>query len=253
MRLRRITEHVKAQNWFAVGLDFVIVVVGVFIGIQVSNWNETRGDQRAYRDAMTRLAEESAETLHSAAERRIVINRMLNDVQPAIDVLRACEAGAAAEATVNKGLNTIRSSRGVRANTIAVDQLVEDERLLKQQSDAERVALRQYFNKLHTINSSSEFLVGAADAGKDAHPLIGFTDVLDPSKTYNGIDIRRAQIDAPLEQACNDQLFLKRFYAWERAHVFQLKLIKDLEATVAENVRSLNLAHFTAELAERAK
>jgi len=32
MRLRRITEHVNAQNWFAVWLDFVIVVVGVFIG-----------------------------------------------------------------------------------------------------------------------------------------------------------------------------------------------------------------------------
>ena len=39
MLLRRITQHVKAQNWFAVGLDFLIVVVGVFIGIQVSNWN----------------------------------------------------------------------------------------------------------------------------------------------------------------------------------------------------------------------
>ena len=37
MILRRITEHVKAQNWFAVAIDFVIVVVGVFIGIQVSN------------------------------------------------------------------------------------------------------------------------------------------------------------------------------------------------------------------------
>ena len=26
MLLRRITEHVKDQNWFAVALDFVIVV-----------------------------------------------------------------------------------------------------------------------------------------------------------------------------------------------------------------------------------
>jgi hypothetical protein len=40
MILRRITEHVKAQNWLAVGLDFLIVVVGVFVGLQVSNWNE---------------------------------------------------------------------------------------------------------------------------------------------------------------------------------------------------------------------
>jgi hypothetical protein len=40
MLLRRITQHVQNQNWFAVFLDFLIVVVGVFIGIQVANWNE---------------------------------------------------------------------------------------------------------------------------------------------------------------------------------------------------------------------
>ena len=45
MLLRRVTKHVKDQNWFAVGLDFVIVVIGVFIGIQVANWNETRQDR----------------------------------------------------------------------------------------------------------------------------------------------------------------------------------------------------------------
>ena len=33
MILRRITKHVKDQNWFAVGIDFIIVVVRVFIGI----------------------------------------------------------------------------------------------------------------------------------------------------------------------------------------------------------------------------
>jgi hypothetical protein len=42
MILRRLSDHVKHQNWFAVGLDFVIVVTGVFIGLQVSNWNDSR-------------------------------------------------------------------------------------------------------------------------------------------------------------------------------------------------------------------
>jgi hypothetical protein len=42
MILRRFIEHVEAQNWTAVGLDFVIVVTGVFMGIQVSNWNDDR-------------------------------------------------------------------------------------------------------------------------------------------------------------------------------------------------------------------
>lgn len=46
MILRRVTEHVKAQNWFAVGIDPFIVVVGVFIGIQVANWNDARRDRQ---------------------------------------------------------------------------------------------------------------------------------------------------------------------------------------------------------------
>ena len=47
MLLRRITEHVRTQNWFAVGIDFVIVVLGVFVGLQVSGWNEERQNRIA--------------------------------------------------------------------------------------------------------------------------------------------------------------------------------------------------------------
>lgn len=49
MLLRRITKHVKEQNWFAVGIDFLIVVIGVFIGIQVANWNDARTNE--YRES----------------------------------------------------------------------------------------------------------------------------------------------------------------------------------------------------------
>jgi len=55
MLLRRITEHVKAQNWTAVALDFFIVVVGVFIGIQVSNWNAARVDRIRAQDYLARI------------------------------------------------------------------------------------------------------------------------------------------------------------------------------------------------------
>lgn len=47
MMLRRVIEHFKHQEWTAIGIDFVIVVVGVFIGIQVSNWNQERVTDKA--------------------------------------------------------------------------------------------------------------------------------------------------------------------------------------------------------------
>lgn len=42
MILRRLTANLRAQNWMAITIDFLIVVVGVFIGMQVSNWNQAR-------------------------------------------------------------------------------------------------------------------------------------------------------------------------------------------------------------------
>ncbi len=42
MILRRVIEHMKHQHWSAIGIELVIVVVGVFIGMQVSNWNQAR-------------------------------------------------------------------------------------------------------------------------------------------------------------------------------------------------------------------
>ena len=32
MILRRLTENLRAQNWMAISIEFLIVVVGVFIG-----------------------------------------------------------------------------------------------------------------------------------------------------------------------------------------------------------------------------
>lgn len=55
MILRRVREHVTSHNWFAVTVDFIIVVIGVFVGIQASNWNQARADRsqaREYREML---------------------------------------------------------------------------------------------------------------------------------------------------------------------------------------------------------
>jgi hypothetical protein len=42
MLLRAIISHLRKQEWMAFGIDFAIVVIGVFMGIQAANWNEAR-------------------------------------------------------------------------------------------------------------------------------------------------------------------------------------------------------------------
>ena len=58
MLLRRITQHVRDQNWFAVFLDFFIVVVGILIAFQITNWNEGRAEYRKETQALIELKKE---------------------------------------------------------------------------------------------------------------------------------------------------------------------------------------------------
>jgi len=59
--LRRVSEHVKDQNWFAVFVDFLIVVIGILLALQITNWNDAR--QATYREkaVLAQLEEEFIE------------------------------------------------------------------------------------------------------------------------------------------------------------------------------------------------
>jgi len=42
MILRRLTANLRTQNWTAIAIEFLIVVIGVFVGTWVANWNQER-------------------------------------------------------------------------------------------------------------------------------------------------------------------------------------------------------------------
>lgn len=42
MILRRFTSALKRQDWVTVAIETLIVVLGVFLGLQVNNWNQAR-------------------------------------------------------------------------------------------------------------------------------------------------------------------------------------------------------------------
>ena len=42
MILQRITASLKKRDWETVVLEILIVVVGIFIGLQVDDWNRSR-------------------------------------------------------------------------------------------------------------------------------------------------------------------------------------------------------------------
>ena len=58
MILARLSSAIREQNWFAVALEFVIVIAGVVIGFQVTEWASARAEAERRAVAMDRLHEE---------------------------------------------------------------------------------------------------------------------------------------------------------------------------------------------------
>lgn len=56
MILRRLAQNLKDQNWTAISIEFVLLVLGVFLGIQVANWNEERKAHQREAEVIARLA-----------------------------------------------------------------------------------------------------------------------------------------------------------------------------------------------------
>lgn len=55
MILRRLVDSLRKHDWFTVAMEVGIVVLGVFLGIEVANWNEDRQARALAASHMERL------------------------------------------------------------------------------------------------------------------------------------------------------------------------------------------------------
>jgi hypothetical protein len=58
MIMRRLAQSLRDQNWTAIAIEFVLLVLGVFLGLQVANWNEDRLDAKRGAELTERLKED---------------------------------------------------------------------------------------------------------------------------------------------------------------------------------------------------
>ncbi|MBV1888300.1 MAG: hypothetical protein KUG51_03320, partial [Urechidicola sp.] len=123
MLLRRITKHVTEQNWFAVFIDFFIVVVGVFIGIQVANWNEERIERSLEREYLEQLHDDFVKSIKGQSRDVSFLNRQLSDYEIISNSLDACNVKTTDEIAFQRGINTIGYINPPRIFRRTVDEM----------------------------------------------------------------------------------------------------------------------------------
>lgn len=87
MILRRLAEAIARQDWFVVILEVLIVVIGIFLGLQVDDWNQQRKDRADEQVFLYRLHDDLM--LASEMSARVRDRRLdrLQSILSASDVL----------------------------------------------------------------------------------------------------------------------------------------------------------------------
>ena len=209
MLLRRVIEHVKAQNWTAVALDFFIVVVGVFIGIQVANWNDTQNNKAGLVASLERLDKEVS---HNIA----LIDKVLTSYESGQDdrnkgreALNACSYSPEAQTALENLLFDFVGDIQPNFVSVALDQLASEGRY----QDLLSAQFQQEFaNYAGRLKEEHEQLTNHYDKmwlyHVNFHPAVS---AIFPGGNEEANGDWGFKLDKSFVEVCNDASFRTRF------------------------------------------
>ena len=86
MILRRIAEGIRQQDWFVVIVEIMIVVVGIFIGLQVDDWNDRRKERASEAVYLLSIKQDLQASVTMLEEHQeVLLSRLSSLVQLAND------------------------------------------------------------------------------------------------------------------------------------------------------------------------
>ena len=158
MILRRITEHVKAQNWFAVALDFLIVVVGVYVGLQAQQWTVERERRASEQRYFSRLHGDIEKLLDLRAHYDNSRPRFAAQLEQAVAILYSGEGDIGSELCTAIAASAYTTNPP--ANLPTAVELLSAGRLDVLRSEALRASLLEFLQEA----ARTEALVNAQSA-----------------------------------------------------------------------------------------
>jgi hypothetical protein len=124
MILRKLADAIREQHWFTVILEILIVVVGIFIGLQVDGWNEGRKNQQDIEVQLLRIADDAAVLL--AETDRLIVNfdNRIARAQIALEVLDGKPLTAANTRAFERALDESYQLNEVEVDLPGLDILI---------------------------------------------------------------------------------------------------------------------------------
>lgn len=123
MIVNRLAQGLRRQDWFTAILEIVILVIGIYIGLQVDDWVSERQDRKAEKTYLEQLVRDVAELQQQVIDQSVFEIDKVHRAARVIELL-STEDPAQHAAELGPLLTTLSSRRTISLSSATYEQMV---------------------------------------------------------------------------------------------------------------------------------
>jgi hypothetical protein len=209
--LRRLTHAFREQNWFALALELVVVVIGIFIGLEVNDWNQKRLERESDQRALALFVDELQLMLEEARVDVRYVTASMQDLSLGTEIALKCGASEEERARLAAAIGSTLNWRVPDVRPSGLAEIGNSGTLARLGNPDLSRAVGSIHQSIKTIDDSMHFIAPQYDrAWQMILPHLVLTRPITP-KTVDP-DVTRPPSEylslAPQETLCRSQEFL---------------------------------------------
>ncbi len=158
MILKRLATNIKKQDWFSVSLEFAILVLGIYLGLQVSEWQSQREAKKTQQQLMLRLTEDLKNLERQNIKVITSLQRQLENFDKTIEFVKQESAWQADYSTWRKHLQPLMGYPNPVVVLPVYQEIVATAQYNQLEDQQFRSALTSFVHQLEDTNRSNDAL-----------------------------------------------------------------------------------------------
>ncbi len=211
MIIRRFVTALRQQDWATVTIEFLIVVLGIFAGLEAASWNQNRTDRLDERAFLLRIQTELQQSVSKTQQSIDFQRRHAGYGEVVIEALSTCHLSREKQNEFASGIYLLGKYNGAAFIRASIEELLASGRL----HIIENTELRQRLVQL--LQEYEDHVFFMSDVQQRAAPHIVYVDSKTPIIVTHpiggGADVAWDQIDVDLNEVCKD----RRYYTAVRS------------------------------------
>ncbi|HJU77006.1 MAG TPA: hypothetical protein VJ597_03645 [Sphingomicrobium sp.] len=234
--LERTAHAIRKQDWFAVAIEFTLVVAGVLLAFQINEWANEREERQERSAATIRLLDEAEETVAYFRAGVQAQQQLVNDLDYALRAVDGRRWQDADRARITRGLSQVNVTVPPAPPSSIYDDLVASGRIGSIGDTELRTSIANYWSTLRFYQRFTDYIRQSMPAFEDFRAL---------KYRYRNDNLQRMSLSVDLPALAGDELLQEKLAITARWQNISLGFRKRLLA------QAVTMCSELARMAER--